>query len=194
MDSQNVAVGGWRLGPADGNIPVTPQIADAIGVEPVPTSCLAALTVENAGNDRVGIMGCQSPQQRQSVFVGTNRCRARAWQGDIEMIGRAAFPAQRQTRACLVAVDMEGNFLDQRAQQFLGKRDFPYALTSAVSLDRPRLGNDIRLYWAAEVLEKLNGSRSPMSAASSRCGNSASTWRSQVSGSTPQARQVSIKL
>ncbi|WP_254701538.1 transposase [Neorhizobium galegae] len=53
---------------------------------------------------------------------------------------------------------------------------------------------DIRLYWAAEVLEKLNGSRSPISASSSRCGNSVSTWCSQVRGSTPQARQVSIRL
>lgn len=54
------------------------------------------------------------------------------------------------------------------------------------------LRSDIRFYQSAEVSEKLIGNRSPMSAASVRCGNSVSTWRSQVSGSTPQARQVSI--
>jgi len=84
--------------------------------------------------------------------------------------------------------------LARMEKQFVGKRDFPCALTAVAPLNRPRICNDIRLYYAAEVLEKLNGSRSPMSAASSRFGNSVSTWRSQVSGSTPQARQVSIKL
>ncbi|MHC2220817.1 transposase-like protein [Rhizobium leguminosarum] len=44
------------------------------------------------------------------------------------------------------------------------KRDFPCALTAATSASSPR------------------------------CGNPVSTWRSQVSGSTPQARQVGIKL
>ena len=59
-----------------------------------------------------------------------------------------------------------------------------------------------RLIWAkvapdqatVAVLGKLKGSRSVISALSARCGNSVRTWRSQANGSTPQARQVSMRL
>ncbi|OIQ77212.1 hypothetical protein GALL_410990 [mine drainage metagenome] len=47
---------------------------------------------------------------------------------------------------------------------------------------------------AVVVLGKLKGSRSVISALSARCGNSVRTWRSQANGSTPQARQVSMRL
>ena len=47
---------------------------------------------------------------------------------------------------------------------------------------------------AVSVLGKLKGSRSVISALSARCGNSVRTWRSQANGSTPQARQVSMRL
>ena len=43
-------------------------------------------------------------------------------------------------------------------------------------------------------LLKLNGSRSSISASSGRWGSSVRIWRSHASGSTPQARQVSIRL
>ncbi|MER9560287.1 hypothetical protein NKI92_34225 [Mesorhizobium sp. M0323] len=98
---------------------MTPQIADTVGVEAVVVRRSTALAVENAGDDGIGVMRCQPPQQRQRILVGTHRRRPRARQSDGEAAQRAALPAQDEMRCCLVAVDMEGDLLDECAQQLL---------------------------------------------------------------------------
>jgi hypothetical protein len=69
----------------------------------------------------------------------------------------------------------------------VGKREFlgTYEVFGAL---KPRFAQ------LALIFLKLKGNRSLMLASLSRCGNSVSTWRSQAKGSTPQARQVSIRL
>ena len=39
---------------------ITPQTADLIGGEAFPGRCLASLTIQDAGDDLVGIEGCQT--------------------------------------------------------------------------------------------------------------------------------------
>ncbi|RKD35551.1 Hsp20/alpha crystallin family protein [Rhizobium sp. WW_1] len=71
-------------------------------------------------------------------------------------------------------------------KQEKGKRSFRCALTQWIVTPAAA--------YAAVDLAKLNGSRSLILAPSGRCGNSVKTCRNQANGSTPQARQVSIRL
>ncbi len=74
-----------------------------------------------------------------------------------------------------------------------GKRSFPCTLTLAIWRDVFEW-ESVRFDQAATVLAKLNGNRSLMSVSTARFGNSVRTWRNQANGSTPQARQVNIRL
>ena len=71
------------------------------------------------------------------------------------------------------------------------KRSFPCALTWPFCRGRVQTAAPDQ---ALVVFGKLKGSRSFMSASAARCGNSVRTWRNQANGSTPQARQVNIRL
>ena len=55
-DVDEVAVGGRRFGLAGRDLPVLAEIADTIGVEAVAVGRAAALVVENAGDDGIGVM------------------------------------------------------------------------------------------------------------------------------------------
>ncbi len=79
---------------------------------------LTLLTVENAGNDSIGIMICQTTHQRNGVFVGTHH-RTTAREIKIDFNNSIAAPTQRQMRTIVIFVDGDDDFLDHRAQQFL---------------------------------------------------------------------------
>src|SRR5260370_37827921 len=74
--------------------------------------------IENAGNDSIGIMICQTTHQRNGVFVGTHG-RTTARQIKIDFNKSIAAPTQRQMRTIVIFVDGDDDFLDHRAQQFL---------------------------------------------------------------------------
>ena len=82
--------------------------------------------------------------------------------------------------------------INRRSRQ-TRKRSFPCTLTPTLLPDVLEW-ESVRFDQATVVLAKLKGSRSLMSASPARCGNSVRTWRNQANGSTPQARQVNIRL
>ena len=77
-----------------------------------------SLTVENAGNDSIGIMICQTTYQCNGVFVGAHS-RSTARQVKIKFNKSVAAPTQRQMRAILIFVDGDDDFIEHRAEQFL---------------------------------------------------------------------------
>ena len=79
----------------------------------------AALTVEDAGDDRVGIVGDQPTNQSDGVFIGAHRWRIGARQTDFEVGDRAAAPAQGEIGSELGPIDGDNDFLEQAAQQCL---------------------------------------------------------------------------
>src|SRR5262249_44192627 len=87
--------------------------------EAAPISTLAVLTVEDAGDDRVGVMSGQAPHQRNGVLIGAHDCRTKTGQIDVDVGESAAPPAHCEMRAALVLVNCDDNFLEQRAQQLL---------------------------------------------------------------------------
>src|SRR6266545_1117554 len=82
-------------------------------------SALAVLTIEDAGDDRVGIMSSQAPHQRDRVLIGAHDGRTRAGQIEVAVGESAAAPAQREVGPAFVLVDCDDDFLEQRAQQLL---------------------------------------------------------------------------
>jgi hypothetical protein len=76
-----------------------------------------ALTVENAGDDRVGIMGGQPTNQSDGVFVGPHHWRIGARQTDFELGDRAAAPVQGEIGSELGSIDGDYDLFEQAAQQ-----------------------------------------------------------------------------
>jgi hypothetical protein len=87
------------------------------GAEPQAAGAAAALTVEDAGNGGVGVVGGQPADQLDGVFVGADRRWVGAGQLDDQLAGLAAAPAQQQLGAGGVAVDDDDDLLQQGAQQ-----------------------------------------------------------------------------
>ena len=54
----------------------------------------ALLAIEDAGNDSVGVMSCQTTYQRHGILGGAYRRRAAGWQVSIDFAERATAPAQ----------------------------------------------------------------------------------------------------
>ena len=96
-----------------------PQIADTISLEAVTTRGPSTLAIENAGDHRVGVEGRKASDKFDCVLVGPNGRRSRPRQRHVEIDQRPAFPAQRDMRSRLVAVDCEDDLFDERPQEFL---------------------------------------------------------------------------
>src|SRR5499427_3708728 len=77
------------------------------------------LPIEDAGDHTIGIMGREPAQQRDRVLVGADGGRPRARQGEVDLVERAALPAQREMGGRLVAIDLDRDVFDEGAQQLL---------------------------------------------------------------------------
>src|SRR6516164_722824 len=88
-----------------GNTPVAAQVADAAGSEAMTVCCGAPLPIEDAGNYIIGVMSREPAQQRDRVLVGADGGRPRARQSEVDLVERAALPAQREMGGRLVAID-----------------------------------------------------------------------------------------
>src|SRR6516164_1252687 len=68
--------------------PVAAQIADTSCIETMTVSGPAPLTVENAGDDGVGIMDGKPAEERDGVLIGADGGWPRAWQRHIDLTER----------------------------------------------------------------------------------------------------------
>ena len=96
--------------------PLSAQTADEVGREALTVSALAALTIEDACNHRVGVMSSQPPQQCGRVLVGAHTCWKIARRVEVDVSECAAAPTQRQMRATFVLVNSDDDLLKQCAQ------------------------------------------------------------------------------
>ena len=108
---------GRRLETRD--IAIAAQTADLVGGEAFPDGGLASLTIEDSGDDFIGIKSGQTAQQRDGIFVGARPHRPEAWDGNIQCRDGAAAPAQGQMRVTFGALEIQDHFFQQGAQEFL---------------------------------------------------------------------------
>src|SRR5690349_7728719 len=73
------------------------------------------LPIENAGDHTIGVMGGEPAQQRDRVLVGADGGRPRARQSEVDLVERAALPAQREVGGRLVAIDLDRDVFDEGA-------------------------------------------------------------------------------
>src|SRR5438270_2465495 len=64
-------------------------------------------------------MNCEPAHQRDRVLVGADGGRPRARQSEVDLVERAALPAQREMGGRLVAIDLDRDVFDEGAQQLL---------------------------------------------------------------------------
>ena len=140
-DGEQFAVGrvGWRL--VCGDVAVAAQAADDDRGEPFAGGGAAALAVEDPGDLAVVVVGGEPADQ---VDRCPRRCgrRLRLGQRDGELGDRAAFPADRERRAALLAVDVDDDFLDQAAEQLFavavgGRGRGPHATEVGAEREQP---------------------------------------------------------
>ena len=79
----------------------------------------ASLTIEDSGDDFVGIKSRQAAQQGDGIFVGAWSHRLETWDGNVQGGDYTAAPTQRQMRPAFGALEIEDHFFQQGAQQFL---------------------------------------------------------------------------
>ena len=72
------------------------QVADAAGGEAMTICRGPLLPIEDAGDHTIGVMGREPAQQRDRVLVGADGGRPRARQSEVDLVERAALPAQRR--------------------------------------------------------------------------------------------------
>ena len=92
------------------------QVADAAGGEAMTIRRGPLLPIEDAGDHTIGVMGREPAQQRDCVLVGADGGRPRARQSEVDLVERAAFPAQREMGGRLVAIDLDRDVFDEGAQ------------------------------------------------------------------------------
>src|SRR5215468_5281265 len=78
-----------------------------------------SLAIEDASDHTIGVMGREPAQQRDRVLVGADGGRPRARQIEVDLVERAALPAQREMGGSLVAIDLDRDIFDEGAQQLL---------------------------------------------------------------------------
>src|SRR2546423_14174237 len=62
-------------------------------------------------------MNCEPAHQRDRVLVGADGGRPRARQSEVDLVERAALPAQREVGGRLIAIDLDRDVFDEGAQQ-----------------------------------------------------------------------------
>jgi len=77
------------------------------------------LAIEDAGNPGVGIKCSQSPQQVDRIVGRTDRRWMRVWQWNIDFAEASPTPAQCQMSVVFIALDSQGDIIEQCAQQLL---------------------------------------------------------------------------
>src|SRR6266481_6420142 len=117
LDRRQFALGGGRPGLEARDVPVATQIADTARLEAMAVYRGAPLAIEDAGNHGVWIMQGQPADECDRVLIGAYRGRPRAWQREIDLVERAALPAQREVGCSLVALDLYDDLLEQCSQQ-----------------------------------------------------------------------------
>src|ERR1700756_3880277 len=78
-----------------------------------------SLAIEDASDHTIGVMGREPAQQRDRVLVGADGGRPRARQSEVDLVERAALPAQREMGGRLDAIDLDCDVFDEGAQQLL---------------------------------------------------------------------------
>src|ERR1700687_3660953 len=117
LDRRQFALGGGRPGLEARDVPVATQIADTARLEAMAVYRGAPLAIEDAGNHGVWIMDGQSADECDRVLIGAYRGRSRARQREIDLVERAALPAQREVGCSLVALGLYDDLLEQCSQQ-----------------------------------------------------------------------------
>jgi hypothetical protein len=107
---------GGRLAPGD--VAIAAQTADVQRGEARSAGGVFALTIEDAGDDGVGVVRGETANEGQAVLVGSNARRTGA-QADMKFGDGAPAPAEREVRAALVALDGEHDFFQQGTEQLL---------------------------------------------------------------------------
>jgi len=87
---------GWTY--ETGDVPLPAQTADEVGGEAMTVGALAALTIEDAGDHRVGIMSGQPPHQRDRVLIRAQTCWKIARRVEVDVSEYAA--ANAASDAC----------------------------------------------------------------------------------------------
>lgn len=172
-------IGYARVSKADGSQSLDLQI-DALNAADVPEGQIYSDQASGKKDDRPGLEACLKALRMGDVLV--------VWK--LDRLGRSLHHLIR-TVSMLSGRGIGLKVLTGQGAQIDSKRAFLGTLWRvsvliwfSASLDQ----------IAVCVLGKLKGSRSEISASATRCGNSVRTWRNQANGSTPQARQVNIKL
>ena len=101
------------------DLPVRPQARHTICRKRQSCSRYTALAIEDAGDLGVGIMCSQSPQQIDRIVGGADRRWMRVRQWDINFTEETAAPTQRQMSVVFIALDSQGDIVEQRAEQLL---------------------------------------------------------------------------
>src|SRR5690349_11745639 len=78
-----------------------------------------SLPIEDASDNTIGVMGREPVQQRDRVLVGADGGRPRARQSEVDLVERAALPAQREMGGRFVAIDLDRDVFDEGAQKLL---------------------------------------------------------------------------
>ena len=89
------------------------QVADAAGGKAMAVYRGPSLPIEDAGDHTIGVMGREPAQQRDRVLVGADGGRPRARQGEVDVVERAAFPAQREMGGRPVTVDLDRDVFNE---------------------------------------------------------------------------------
>ena len=74
------------------------------------------MAIENASNDGIGGVSCQTTYQRHSILGGTDRRRTTGWQVNIDFAESAARPSQSEMSATLFFVDYDDSFFKDCAK------------------------------------------------------------------------------
>ena len=96
-----------------------PEVPNPIGGEAVPPCRPSPLAVQDARDDRVGVVHRQAPDQGDRLLGGAKGGRTPAPERDREFGDRAAAPAERELGAELSALHRDVDLFEQRAEQFL---------------------------------------------------------------------------
>ena len=87
-----------------------------LAVKRRPRAVVRPLPIEDAGDDVVRVVDCQTAQERQGLFIGAYGSGSRARQADVALAQPSAAPAQRQMRPVVLPVDGDDDLFEQGAQ------------------------------------------------------------------------------